>query len=46
MYKYTPVDPIRFPKIQKKLEQTIKDNFESTLKVMVLQITKALKDGK
>lgn len=44
MYKYTPVDPIRYPKIQKSLENEFKKNFGSSLQVMLAQITKVLKN--
>lgn len=40
-----PVDPIRFPKVQKRLEDEFKKNFDSTLKVITVGITKILKNG-
>lgn len=46
MFKYTPQDKVRFPKVQKKLEDEIKNNFDSSLKVILVQITKILKNGK
>lgn len=46
MFKYLPPeDPVRFPNIQKKLEDEIKKNFDFTLKVMIVEITKILKNG-
>jgi len=44
MFKYTPVDPVRFPKVQKKLEEQIKTNFEATLKVIQVKVAKILKN--
>ncbi len=41
MHKH-PEDPIRFPKIQKKLEKQIKDNFESVVSVILTEVTKVL----
>jgi len=44
MYRYTPVDPVRYPKVQKSLENEFKKNFESSLQVMLTQITKVLRN--
>lgn len=46
MFKYAPKDIVRFPKVQKKLEDEVKGNFDLTLKVILTQITKVLKNGK
>lgn len=42
--KFTPVikDPVRFPKVQIKIEDTFKKNFDSSLKVLQIQIVKTL----
>ena len=45
MYKYTPVDPVRYPKIQTKLEEEVKKNFRATLDVITVKIAKILKNG-
>lgn len=41
-----PIDPIRFPKVQSKLEEEIKKNFEFTLKTMIAEIIKVLENKK
>lgn len=41
MHKH-PEDPIRFPKVQKKLEKQIKGNFESIVSVILTEVTKVL----
>jgi len=43
VFKYTPTDPIRFPGVQKKLEQQVKTNFEAILKVIQVEVIKVLK---
>ena len=42
--KFTPVikDPVRFPKVQIKIEDAFKKNFDSSLKVLQIQIVKTL----
>lgn len=42
--KFTPVvkDPVRFPKVQTKIEDIFKENFDSSIKVLQLQIVKTL----
>ncbi len=46
-FKYVPPeDPVRYPMVQKRLESEVKSNFDSTLKVMLIEITKVLKNGK
>lgn len=45
MHKH-PEDPIRFPKVQSKFEKQIKDNFESTIKIILTEVTKVLTNGK
>lgn len=44
MFKYLPPeDPVRFPLVQKALENQMKKNFDSSIKVMLIEITKVLK---
>lgn len=41
---FTPIikDPVRFPKIQNRIENTFKDNFDKSMKVLQVQIVKTL----
>lgn len=41
--KPTIKDPIRYPKIQKKLEDQMKKNYKTTIKLMLSSIGKKLK---
>lgn len=42
--KFSPVikDPVRYPKVQTRVENQFKENFENSLKVLQIQIVKVL----
>ena len=42
--KFSPVikDPVRYPKVQTRVENQFKENFENSLKVLQVQIVKVL----